>query len=126
MIQDPSPDYQIATVLLTPTVLFECCPDLLLGISVLQAEEKIIWEQSVLIRTSAHRAKEFTDVISISCDYLWFLEMLAQAKWFFFIYFFNALGFVTVWKQFLKEGDSTGHGLYLIEYHAEQNFLSGQ
>lgn len=97
MIQDPSPDYQIATVLLTPTVLFECCPYLLLGISVLQAEEKIAWEQSVLIRTSAHRAKEFTDVISISCDYLWFLEMLAQAKWFF------SFIFLMLWDLLLYE-----------------------
>lgn len=75
---------------------------------------------SLLIKTLAHRAKEFTDVISISCDYLWFLEMLAQAKWFFFIYIFfffflNAVGFVTVWKQPLKEGDSALHGHYLIK-----------
>lgn len=80
MIQDPNHNYQIVTVLLTPTVFFECCPYLLIGISVLQAAKEIIWEQSLLIRTSAHRAKEFTDVISISCDYLCFLEILAQAK----------------------------------------------
>lgn len=128
MIQDPSPNYQIVTVHLTPTECsFECCPYLLFGISVLQAAKQIIWEQSLLIRTSAHRAKEFTDVISISCDYLCFLEMLAQAKWFFFsFFFFYALEFVAVWKQFLKEGDSTVHGLYLIEQHAEQNSLSGE
>lgn len=103
----------------TYRVFFECCPYLLFGISVLQAAKQIIWEQSLLIRTSAHRAKEFTDVISISCDYLYFLETLAQAKWFFFIYCFSCsgichvLGFV--WKHFLKGGDSTVYGHYLTE-----------
>lgn len=92
MMQDPSHDYQIVTVLLTPTVLFECCPYLLSGISVLQAAKQIIWEPSLLIRTPAHRDKEFTDVISISCDYLCFLEILAQAKWFFNFFFFLCSG----------------------------------
>lgn len=38
----------------------------------LQAVKQITWKQSLLIRTSAHRANEFTDVIGISCDYLFF------------------------------------------------------